>query len=369
MSKYANVIKMKITLVFLACFCFVFCNGCSVNNIEKDRLYFDFFGTTVYVNIYDTGGFFWQKQTAEKCFDEIENVLTDLSRDFSCESEDSFVYMFNNLSSGESISVNEEYKSVFNLAKSVYEETDGAFNPAVKYLVDLWGFSKRHSEIEFVKKENYDRDRNVDGSFNLPNSEYITAFKSLADFSKVSLENGYLIKNCESVTVNGITYNQKIDLSGIVKGYASEKIKDIIESYGYKHFYLSIGTSSMYLSTNLSNEPFDLGITDPKNPSGAPNKSIKVKDAFVSTSGTYQNCYTLSGKTYHHIINSKTGEPCETDILSATIVSSSGALSDALSTAVMVMGADEAKEFLDSNEQVISYVLICNDAVYEKLAC
>lgn len=361
-----NVLFIKRIFIITFVFCFIFCFvGCSKNNVESERLYFDFLGTTVYVNIQDTGPFFWDKQKTEKCFNEIDSALKSISSEFSKENQTSVIAKFNSLQLGESVEVSQSFQTVFGLAKEYYQATDGAFNPLVSLLVDLWGFSKRHLEVEFVAKKPYDRERNADGSFNLPNSAYVRAFTSLCDFSKIEIVEGNITQNL-STTVGGETYLSQLDLSGIVKGYASEKITEIISSYGFCHFYTSIGTSSMYLSSNLDGSAFNLGITNPNDPLGKPIKDIVVKDRYVSTSGVYQNCYSLDGKNYHHIIDAKIGAPSETDILSATIIANSGERADALSTAVMVMGSQKALEFFESSAD-IGYVLICKDKIYERV--
>ncbi len=330
--------------------------GCSTQKTANERVYLDFMGAPTVVVINCSADFFWQKNKLEKCFDEIGAELDSLSAKFSAEDENSVVSKFNVLSCGESLSVDDEFAYVFGLARDVYEKTDGCFDPAVKNLVDLWGFSKRYQQTDYEKTQIFDRDRNDDGSFPLPDQEFVDAFLSLADFSSITLSGNVMTKTCPSVSVQGVTFLQEIDLSGIVKGYASQKISEIVASFGYESFYVSVGTSSMFLSENADGEAWTLGITDPNNQSGAAICSIKVKNSYVSTSGTYENCYTLDGVTYHHIISAKTGAPAETDILSATILCDNGAVADALSTAVVAMGSEKALSFLASAG--VQYLLI-----------
>ena len=69
-------------------------------------------------------------------------------------------------------------------------------------------------------------------------------------------------------------------------------------------------------------------------------------DDFVSTSGDYVKCYDLKERRYCHVISSETGEPIQTKIHSVTIVGKSALETDALSTAIIVMGKDRAVSFI-----------------------
>ena len=62
----------------------------------------------------------------------------------------------------------------------------------------------------------------------------------------------------------------------------------------------------------------------------------------MSTSGSYEKCFTYEGKTYHHILDPRTGLPCESDLLSVTVVAGKGTLTDILSTACFLVGSEEA---------------------------
>lgn len=353
-----NYIIKAFCLAFSLCLLLSFC-GCQKVNQIYDKVFFDFLGTTVYVELNISEFSFNNSKKAENCFNKISTCLTEISNKFSTEKEDSLVYKYNQLQKGEFIEVDQTFKEVFLKAKEIYSLTGGAFNPAVKSLVDLWGFSKRHQQENYLPCYNYDRNRNADGSFPLPNEEYITAFSSLANFSLCQLEENRLIKNCDLVVVDNVSYLQQIDLSGVVKGYATDKIKGIIEECGYDSFYLSVGTSSMFLSKKTDNTPYTLGITDPQKVNGSPITTVSVENKFVSTSGYYQNYYRVNDLVYSHVINGETGYPVSDEIASVTVFCENGLLADGYTTAVMVMGREKGENFLKT--EGVDYILITRD--------
>lgn len=312
---------------------------------------YDDFTTQKSLDKYET---VWQK--AQNLLLEIENTMSSLI-------ESSDISKFNELSFGESVKISNMTAEVIKIAKTAYELTDGYFDPTVYPLVDLWGFTPRFSESVFEVTEKYDRERNFDGSYDLPDEKYISAFTKLIGFDKVELSgnesDGYfLTKNIPSVVVDGITYNAKIDLGGIAKGYACDIVSRLMTSNDYYYGYFSCGTSSIALlksgSKNATDEYFQLGIKKPRstNIEGDTYLSVLSKDISVSSSGDYEKYYKIDGKIYCHIISPKTGYPLnvkenyEENISTVTLLSDNAALLDALSTAVTLMPIEKAKTFL-----------------------
>ena len=117
---------------------------------------------------------------------------------------------------------------------------DGAFNPAVYRLVDLWGFSSRiYSNGDFGLP--YDRpvtaQQFAENGYPLPEQKYVTAFsqKDFVSFDEQAVEltqqdgKYYVTKNVSPVTVDGVEYQQWLDLGGIAKGYVVDGIKQLLQ--------------------------------------------------------------------------------------------------------------------------------------------
>lgn len=286
------------------------------------------------------------------------NGLTDRFNGIFSVEDESEISLYNT-ENGETVKISEDFYYVLSVFKDLYVKTQGAVNPQVKLLVDLWGFSKRYTEAGYYPIYPFDRERLNDGGFCLPNEKYITAFKNLADFSllKIYEDKGYFVKKPQlSVTVDGVTYYSQLDLASAVKGYYLDKATEVFKKYDAKQYFLSAGGSSMYLYGKV----WDLQITNPFSENREGYLSVKVENEFVSTSGTYENCYLLDGVKYSHIIDGNTGKPTESNIVSATVIGDSGILTDILSTALVNMGTEKAVDFMKTYPDY-DYVLINAD--------
>jgi thiamine biosynthesis lipoprotein len=321
---------------------------------ENPYLYtnYEYFGTVLKSALYTKNSTFMSWST------ETENTICAINDKFSDSIENSDIYNFNLAKDNEYVEVGKETFDLVSLAKEIYSLTSGAYNPCVYYLVDLWGFSERFSSDEEMT-EIYDREWVDDGSTSylpLPDSNYIEGFMSLSDFDKVkcSEEEGkyYLVKENTLVTIDGNDYYTKIDLGGLIKGYAVDSLALLANDMDITKGYINYGTSSIALLKNSEDTYWDLTLTNPDYDENSQSEvflNIKAMDTFVSTSGDYEKYYEIDNIRYSHIIDSSTGYPINNNVCSATVLCGSACLADMLSTAICVMGRDNAIEFMESS--------------------
>lgn len=277
------------------------------------------------------------------------------------------VYRYNTASAGAKLQIDRHTYNMLAIAQEMYSATDGAFDPAVYRLVDLWGFSSRiYSNGNFGL--NYDRPVSSQefwsNGYPLPDVKYIKAFSdpSFTDFSPQAVElaqegDGYYVtKHVEAAHVegDGEAYEQWIDLGGIAKGYAVDGIKQMLSDSDlrFDSFNVDAGSSSMAYR-GLSK----LGVSDAFDPASAlfPTAlfSLQLQDSSVSTSGQNIRKYTVNGVEYAHILDCDTGEPAQTGVKSVTVVIPDdagdywAAKGDCLTTALTVMGRDRIVDFVN----------------------
>ena len=270
---------------------------------------------------------------------EASRLLNDIENSISATRTTSCIYKFNEAEAGARVQLDNHAYNVLSVAKSVYELTDGYYNPAVYYNVQAYGFNGG----EFPQTD-----------ADLPTDDEIQAYMDLyAHFSELELhsENDgyYAIKPEYTAEFGGKTLSMKLDLGGIGKGYAADCINELLDDYGYTQGYFNFGYSSIAFKKYKNNEGYNLSFINPRNIEKTYVRTA-LSDVCVSSSGDYENYFTLGEGAeqvrYCHIFNPQTGKPIETGIMSATVIGGSAAENDALTTAIMAMGRDLAINFI-----------------------
>ena len=115
----------------------------------------------------------------------------------------------------------------------------------------------------------------------------------------------------------------KIDLGCLAKGYSADKVAQFLREEGVTSALINLGGNILTIGKNQQrgNQPWQIGIQDPANPRGNHLMTIPVVNKSVVTSGIYERHLTVDGKDYHHIFDSQTGYPVETELASLTIIS------------------------------------------------
>ncbi len=315
-------------------------------------------------------------------FDEVHNYITEVDRlanaaydgrefDDGSSLPVSDVYRYNCATYGDKLQIDRLTYNMLAIAQEMYTATEGAFDPAVYRLVDLWGFSSRiYSRGEFGEPYGEPYDRAVSAAefgqngYPLPDEKYTKAFSDPAftDFSPQSVELScegdeyFVTKRVRAARVegDGKAYEQWIDLGGIAKGYAVDGIKQMLSDsdLNFDKFNVDAGSSSMAYKGEAN-----LGVIDAFDPASAlfPTAlfSLQLQDSSVSTSGQNVRKYTVDGVEYAHILDGAMGEPAQTGVKSVTVVipDSAGdnwaAKGDCLTTALTVMDRDLIVDFVN----------------------
>lgn len=136
----------------------------------------------------------------------------------------------------------------------------------------------------------------------------------------------------------------QIGFGAIGKGYAAEKVKAILMEKGITSGVVNASGDLTAWGTRPDGSPWKVGIADPTNPLKI-LLWLPVNNAAVATSGNYEKYFEINGIRYAHIIDPRTGYPTK-GIQSVTIYSPDAELSDALATAVFVMGVEAGLDFI-----------------------
>ena len=256
-------------------------------------------------------------KNAWKQVNAIEETLKEIESKVSTNVVESDVNKINNAKANEPILVSEITASLFRLSKDLYTATQGAFNPAIFPLTELWGFAP----------SNY-----VGIASNIPLQEEIDALLPLCDLDLFTLEDNQITKAHDDA---------KLDFGAIAKGYGADRGYEIVKNS--KKAIIDVGR------TFKVKGEISLMVADPRNSNFVATATLFNQS--VATSGDYERYYFVDGKRYHHIIG-KDGYPSGSNesspIISATIIGESATICDALSTATLVLGYEQSKSIIEN---------------------
>lgn len=224
-----------------------------------------------------------------------------------------------NINTDGNAEVSDVTRDCIEMCLDVSKNCNGLFDITVGNLSNLWGIGTETARV--------------------PSEDEILSALQYIDYTNVSLSKNFV----------SIGDNQALDLGAVGKGLACDEVKSYLDTAkksgetSLSGAVISVGGSVLLYGTNPSSDDglWSIGIRNPFGNSDDYAAVLKLENACVSTSGDYEKVLEADGKKYHHILNPKTGYPAESDITGVTVVSSSGALSDALSTACFILGYSE----------------------------
>lgn len=286
-------------------------------------------------NVYFSDTYFAMNTVVQIVTDE-ENVapslykkICDYENMFSRTLPESEIYKLNE--NGTAV-LSDEALYVLQKSLEIAKDTNLAFNPCMGTLTELWNITSGEEKI--------------------PGMEEIERAKSFCNPSNVRIDG------------NTVTLPQgmKLDLGGVAKGYALQKA---LFSKEEGNLCISLGGNVGVIGNSESRAGekiagWTVGITNPFDKQTTVGELV-LCEKMVAVSGAYERYFEKDGKVYHHIFDTFSGYPAESDLASAAVIFSDGLEADALSTALFVMGKDESVEFYQSGKYDFDMILITND--------
>ena len=141
---------------------------------------------------------------------------------------------------------------------------------------------------------------------------------------------------------------QSLDLGGIAKGFAANRLLDCYRSFGIHSAFSNLGGNVIALGCKPDGSPWRIGIQHPREETQLIG-AVAISNESVVTSGDYQRYFTAKdGKRYHHIIDPQSGYPSQSDLISVTIITRNAMLADTLSTLLFVSGLKKGQQILEN---------------------
>lgn len=239
--------------------------------------------------------------------------------------------------------------------------SNGAFDPTIGRLTRLWniegdnpkvpskqeikntlkdtGYTKIH--LEKVETQNTaTTKKNVDKDIkdNIPKNKETTEDTSQNTNANEAVSSIYIGDKCT------------LDLGAVGKGIACDVVQDYLkEQKEVSGAVIAVGGSILLYESKADGSNWNVAVQNPRGQDGEAMGVLSLSGTTnVSTSGDYEKYFMQDGKRYHHILDPSTGYPSDSGLISVTIVSDSGLLSDGLSTACFVLGKEKGEKLLET---------------------
>jgi thiamine biosynthesis lipoprotein len=262
-------------------------------------------------------------QAARDALNEIDRLEDQLSvfRESSAMSD------VNRRAAGEPVVVERSLFDLLRLCASLSSDTGGAFDITSTPLSRCWGFLRREGC--------------------LPSLEAIAAARALTGCGALGLDE-------EHRTVRFDRRGVELNLGAIGKGYALDRVAGGMRAAGVEDALLSAGCSSL-LAIGGRGRGWQVEVVSPR--ASRSLARVWLRDAALGTSGAGEQFVEIDGTRYGHVIDPRTGWPAS-GVLSVSVIASSGAVADALSTAFLVGGLDLAERYCVEHRDVMALVTL-----------
>jgi len=330
MNKKDSQVLIIIICVFLvAATCFFFRHK---QPVKADSGYRPVMGTFAHIIAIAPN---WR--TANKSLEEAFEQLHNIEMLMSYHRDDSELANINRNAYKGPVKVSSQTFEVIQKAIEFSNLSDGAFDVTIGPLMDLW-----HSAAE---------------TNSVPTDAKLAEVCAKVGYEKVILD-------ANEMSIQFAVEGMKLDLGGIAKGYAIDKAVEAMTNCGSTGGMVDVGgnircfgrppkgKTHWLIGLQDPNENFGFRISDFGFPAeaGEPLLVLKFTDAAVATSGHYRRFALIQGKRYSHIIDTKTGSRSD-KLASVTIIAKDAITADALSTAVIVLGAEKGLALIEKLPQ------------------
>lgn len=312
------------------CFVLLVLSACD-NSLPQLELEGSALGTSFAVSLVDPT----VELNADQVRDDVLAVLHDVDRLASTWRDDSELSVLNADHSIDWIPVSAEFCLLLERSQDVSRASNGAFDLTIGPLVNLWGFGPDRQVAEPPSTVDIERARRRVG------------------FDKLETD-------CRERLVRKDEPDLTIDLSGWAKGYAVDRLAEMLDDRGLQNYLVEIGGELRVKGHNREGNKWAIGIEAPSTSARVPHAIVNVTDTSVATSGDYRNYFEHDGRRFSHTIDARTGRPVTHNLAAVTVIHPSAAYADAMATALLVLGPGAGTE-LAEQLRLAAYFLVRNE--------
>ena len=250
----------------------------------------------------------------DTAFDEVDRI----DRLMSHYKPESALSRLNRDAAGAPVTVAPELFGLIAESLRYSRESDGAFDITVGPLMKAWGFFR--------------------GGGRIPGSDELADLRRRVGYTHVVLD-------ADQKTIRFDRPGVELDLGGIAKGYAVDRVVGLLREHRVVAALVSAGGSTVFgLGAPPGQTGWEVGVQDPVDPAAAAF-NVHLKDRALSISGSYEKSFEKDGVTYSHIMDPRAARPVQ-GVSSVAVLAPSGTAGDALDDAFFVQGVERSRSYL-----------------------
>lgn len=326
--------KKKLLLIVIAII--IICSYFFIISNKKEKSYSSTYynlGTINEITLYNI-----KKNEGDRILKKCESILTDIDSKMSCQISTSEISKINKNAGRSYVKVSDNTYYVIKESINFSKISNDTFDISIGPIIDLWSIGTDNAK--------------------LPSNKEISNKLSLVNYKNILFDD-------KNKSIKLVNKNMKIDLGGIAKGYAADKICDYLKNdENLENALINLGGNIYVLGNKENNKPFSIGIQDPTKPRGNSIGNIKVSNQSVVTSGIYERYFEKNNKIYHHMLNPHTGYPFDNNLSSVTIISNKSMTGDALSTTVFGLGIEKGLKLIQNLDNVDAIFITKDKKIY-----
>ena len=273
------------------------------------------------------GGEGLEAETARELIEEELVVINDVLSTYLPDSE---ISRLNTTAGDADVQLSERFAEVLDSALAWSRATDGAYDVTVGPLVELWGFGA------------------ADFTGEVPSPDAIETARSSVGADRLVWDaNTRRLQRPAGI---------RIDLSSIAKGYAVDRLSELLAGQGVTSSLVEIGGELRARGERPEGGAWRLAVESPDPSESRFIDALSVINASVATSGDYRNYFEVDGRRYSHLVDPRTGFPVTHELVSVTVVHDQCMVADALATALIVMGLEDALALAEERGMAAHFV-------------
>lgn len=263
---------------------------------------------------------------------DVDRTIASVEGSMSTFLLESDISRFNASRSTDWFEVSASVCDAVEVSLDIGELSGGAFDITVGPLVNLWGFGPGTVQLA------------------PPPADEVAAARDRVGYRQLHAD-------CSRPALKKDRPDVYIDLSAYAKGYAVDRVADLLDERQIENYLVEIGGELRMRGTNGERELWSIAVEKPMDAGRTVQLKLRLTERAVATSGDYRNYFVHEGKRYSHLIDAREGRPVDHSLASVTVIADETAYADAMATAILVLGPSEGMA-LAVQEDIAAYFQI-----------